>query len=149
MPTVTVHHNAIPPSSNTNTGVGGRGKPQAIGRIKGEWQGIFAVMLMEAKIPRRCTKVRVKAKLEFRTKHRRDADNFYFPVAKPLGDALTKGGWLVDDDYTRYEFERVEIEVGVTDLPPLAQGRTTLEIDYDTHVQPMKPQAAALHHYRT
>lgn len=139
MPTITVYHNEIPPSSNTNTGVGGRGKPQAIARTKGTWEGIFGFLILGAGMPKRCHRVTVKVQLEFRTNQRRDSDNFYFPIAKPLGDALTKGGWLEDDDATRYRCERPEIVLGATDLPARVKGRTTLEITYDTQPPPMVP----------
>lgn len=136
MPSVTVYVDQVPPSSNENTGVGGRGNPKGVSRTKKAWEGIFQMLLMQAKVPRRVDRIHVKPQLKFRTKHRRDADNFYFAVGKPLGDALVKGGWLVDDDYTRYEMERVEIEVGVTDLPPLAKGRTVLIVTYETQPRP-------------
>lgn len=129
--TVTVYYDDIPPSSNTNSGVGGRGDPRGIARTKRQWEGIFQALLMGAKVPRRRTKIKVVPRLQFRTKHRRDADNFYFAVSKPLGDALSKGGWLVDDDFERYECERPLIEVGVTDLPRLAKSRLVLEVTYE------------------
>jgi Holliday junction resolvase RusA-like endonuclease len=143
MPEVTTYVDQVPPSSNTNTGVGGRGHPKGISRTKKEWEGIFQVMLMQARVPRRLDRIHVKPRLQFRTKNRRDADNFYFAVGKPLGDALVKGGWLVDDDYTRYEMERVEIEVGITELPPLAKGRTTLLITYETQPRPWTPPSVS------
>lgn len=121
-----------PPSSNTNTGVGGRGKPQAIARTKKEWQGLCAVMLMAAKVPRKLSYVKVKPTLQFKRNGKApDADNFYFAISKPLGDALQLGGWLVDDDPAHYACERPEIEMGVTDLPPLVKGRLTLNIEYE------------------
>lgn len=120
-----------PPSSNTNTGVGGRGNPKGIARTKGRWEGMFAMMLLTAKLPRSLSFVRVRPKLEFRTKHRRDSDNFYFAISKPLGDALQKGGWLPDDTPEFYACERPEIETGVQGLPQLAQGRLTLTIEYE------------------
>lgn len=139
MPTIEVFHNDVPPSSNTNTGVGGRGDPHAIARTKGEWEGIFGFLLLSARMPRRCHRVTVKVRLEFRTRNRRDSDNFYFPIAKPLGDALTGAGWLEDDDFSRYRCERPEIVVGVADLPPRVRGRTTLEVTYETQPVPMVP----------
>lgn len=120
-----------PPSSNTNTGVGGRGNPKGIARTKGTWEGKFAFMLLAAKLPRGLSLVRVTPRLEFRTPNRRDADNFYFAISKPLGDALTKGGWLPDDTPDHYACERPRIETGVTTLPPLAKGRLTLDIEYE------------------
>lgn len=88
-------------------------------------------MLMAAKVPRRLESVRVIAELQFRDPGRkRDGDNFYFPISKPLGDALKKGGWLVDDDHTRYEFERVRISTEKLAHPlPTVKGRLTLTIE--------------------
>lgn len=131
MPTATCFVDETPPSSNTNTGVGGRGNPKGIARTKGKWEGMFAVMLLTAKLPRNLSRVRVRPRLEFKTPNRRDSDNFYFAISKPLGDALTKGGWLPDDTPEFYACERPEIEVGVKTLPPMAKGRLTLDIEYE------------------
>lgn len=130
--TVTAYIDETPPSANTNTGVGGRGKPQAIARTKGEWEGKFAAALLAARVPRRLSYVRVTPELKFKRKGRApDSDNFHFPISKPLGDCLVKGGWLFDDNPDHYACERPRIEMGVTDLPPLAKGRTTLHITYE------------------
>lgn len=137
--TRTIFHNAAPPSSNTNTGVGGRGHPKAIARTKREWQQTWGALLLADGAPRGCHRVGVSPRLQFATKGRRDADNFYFPIAKPLGDALVAGGILLDDDYERFLCERVAIEVGVTDLPRGVRGRTTLEITFETQPPPMRP----------
>ena len=130
--TFVLTHNDTPPSSNKNAGVGGRGKPQAIARTKGEWQGIFAILLLQAKVPKRLVHVTATARLEFKNKGRRDSDNFIFPVSKPLGDALTKGGWLVDDDSERYHFGGVEVvKSPLVDAPPLVKGRTTVILEVE------------------
>lgn len=132
MPSTTVYVDQTPPSSNTNLGVGGRGNPKGVSRTKKTWEGIFQVMLMQARVPRRVEHIHVTPRLKFKTANRRDADNFYFAIGKPLGDALVKGGWLIDDDFTRYEIERVKIETGVIHLPPLSKGRTILEVTWRT-----------------
>lgn len=130
--TVVVRHNAVPPSANTNTGVGGRGKPQAIGKTKGEWEGLFAKMLMEAKVPRHLSLVKVRAELQFRDKRRRDLDNFHFPISKPLGDALVKGGWLKDDTPDHFVFEGVTMSKERLEHPlPTVKGKLTLTITYE------------------
>jgi hypothetical protein len=126
-----VYVDETPPSSNTNTGVGGRGNPKAIARTKGEWEGKFAALLMAARIPRNLEYVKVTPYLEFKRKGKApDADNFYFAISKPLGDALQKGGWLPDDDPDHYICERPRIEMGAEGLPQLAKGRLVLEIEY-------------------
>jgi hypothetical protein len=76
-------YDETPPSSNTNKGVGGRGHPKSVARTKGRWEGIFQMMLMERRVPRRLAKVNVTAELQFVHARRRDADNFYFAIAKP------------------------------------------------------------------
>lgn len=128
--TTTIVHDVVPPSSNTNTGVGGRGHPAAIGRTKSEWEGTFAFLLIAARIPRNLASVKVTPRLRFRTANKRDGDNFYFPISKPLGDALTKGGWLPDDTPDHYHMERVVIEVGCKDLKPHVKGEMILEVEY-------------------
>lgn len=130
MPTVTMTYDQTPPSSNTNAGVGGRGNPHTVAKTKRTWEGIYGLMLMQAGVPRRLTMVKVRPKLEFRTKGRRDGDNFYMPISKPLGDVLVKGGWLEDDTPDHYQMERVKIETGV-DLGRF-DGRLTLEVEYST-----------------
>lgn len=131
VPSVTVYVDETPPSANAKSSVGGRSNHNAQARVKGEWQGRFAVLLIAAKLPKHLSKVTVRPYLEFKRKGKApDADNFYFPISKPLGDALQKGGWLTDDDPEHYACERPRIEMGVDGLPPLAKGRTILEIDY-------------------
>lgn len=131
MKQVELTHTQAPPSSNTNTGVGGRGDPRAIARRKGEWEGTFAMLLMVAKVPRNLTRVRAFPRLKFRTKTVRDADNFYFPISKPLGDALKKGGWLPDDGPEFFQCERVEIVVGATDLPKHMKSSMSIRLEYE------------------
>jgi Holliday junction resolvase RusA-like endonuclease len=109
VPTVVLTYPETPASSNTNAGVGGRGHPKAVARTKGRWEGLFAMMLLAEGVPRNLPRVSVTAELKFRDRRRRDADNFFFPISKPLGDALVKGGWLADDTPDYYEFERVRI----------------------------------------
>lgn len=124
-------YDEIPPSSNQNNGVGGRGDWRGIARTKGKWEGIFAMLLLSGRVPRGLEFVSVVPELQFKTKHRRDADNWYFAVSKPLGDAMVRGGWLSDDTPDRYQMERVRIFTGVEGLPPLVKkGRMILRLDY-------------------
>lgn len=114
--TTRVGHAQVPPSANRNTGVGGRGSPHAIARTKKAWGDVFGAMMMEAHIPRGLTRVRVTPWLTFRGPQRRDGDNFYFPIAKPLGDVLKAGGWIPDDTPDHFQVERVRITTGVRGL---------------------------------
>lgn len=128
---VELYHTQAPPSSNNNTGVGGRGDPHAIARTKGEWEGVFAMLLLIANVPRGLTRVRAYPRLKFRTKTRRDADNFYFAISKPLGDALVKGGWIPDDTPEHYSCERVELVIGATDLPTYMKSQMIVRLEYE------------------
>jgi hypothetical protein len=128
VPTAILTYDDAPPSSNVNTGVGGRGNPHGIARTKGKWEGIYGMLLLAAKVPRGLSVVRVNPQLQFRSKNRRDGDNFYFPISKPLGDCLVRGGWLEDDTPDHYQCERVRIEVGA-DIR--LKARMTLEIEYE------------------
>lgn len=134
MTVVTLTWDETPPSANENKGVGGRGNPATVSRTKKQWEGIFGFLLMQAGVPRNLTSVEVKCKLQFRTKVRRDGDNFMMPVSKPLGDVLVSGGWLPDDTPEHYNMERIRIETGA-DLPARIKGRTVLEVDYSTEVR--------------
>lgn len=49
-------------------------------------------------------KVLVEGEMCFPDRGRRDQGNYRFIIEKALGDALTLGGWLEDDDWSRYEF---------------------------------------------
>lgn len=130
MNTWTMFYDEVPPSSNTNSGVGGRGHWQGVAKTKLKWEGIFQYMLMAAKVPRPLPSVTVFAELQFRDKRRRDSDNYYFAISKPLGDALVKGGWLVDDNPDYYAFNRVKIsETRLVSPNPLVKGRLTLRLE--------------------
>lgn len=118
-----------PPSANTNTGVGGRGNPKGIARTKKQWEQIFGGLLMEAKVPRNLHFLRVTPFLMFRTPNRRDVDNFFFPISKPLGDVLVSGGWIPDDTPEHFECKRPTIIAGVKDLG--AKSRLTLEFEWE------------------
>lgn len=132
MTVVVLTYDEIPPSSNDNHGVGGRGHPKAIGKTKRKWGEIFDGLLIASKLPRDLHRVRVTCELKFTDKRRRDADNFYFPIAKPLGDSLTKGLYIPDDTWAHYEFERVRISPDrLEGAGPLVKGNVTLTIEYE------------------
>jgi hypothetical protein len=128
-------YDGIPPSSNTNKGVGGRGSPYAVARTKKEWEGIFAVLLLQLKVPRGLTWIEVTPTLRFRTKARRDSDNFYFAISKPFGDVCVKMGVIPDDTPEHYGMQRVVIETGCTDLRPGIKGQTILDLAFDHPAQ--------------
>jgi hypothetical protein len=106
MTLVTIEHGQIPKSANASIY---RTHHQQSQRTKKEWQGTFGYLLMAAKLPRGLEKVTATVELKFRVRRTRDADNFYLPISKPLGDALTAGGWIPDDSPDHYAMERVRI----------------------------------------
>lgn len=131
--TTVLTYDEVPPSSNRNSGVGGRGHPQSIAQTKRRWQEIFGWLLLQARVPKNLKRVEVDAELQFKDKRRRDSDNFYFAIAKPLGDALVKGGWLSDDTSDLYAFNRVRIcNEPLVDRNTLVKGRLTLVLRYET-----------------
>lgn len=124
-------YDEVPPSSNTNSGVGGRGHHHGIARTKLKWEGILQYMLMAAKVPRPLPFVEVSAELQFKDAgRRRDADNWHFAISKPLGDALVKGGWISDDTPDFYTFGKVEIsKVKLATPNPMVKGRLILRLE--------------------
>jgi hypothetical protein len=98
-----IEHPAIPPSLN-RLGSGNRFK---FWRVKKEWGLIFQTALTEQNVPRGLGRVVAEAELIVPTRHRRDEGNFRFFLEKALGDALVVGGWLEDDDSTRFSFGAV------------------------------------------
>lgn len=125
----------VPPNSNSKTGLGStRAHWRTTTKTKKEWTRIFGEVLQASGLPRGLTHVRVQATLYFTTPNtRRDGDNFYFPISKPLGDALAGPGlWLPDDTPEFYAFERVVISREKLDHPnPLVKGRMVLLVSYE------------------
>lgn len=93
-------HQGAPPSMN----VLGSGNQFAYQALKSAWQEILIAKLEEADFPRPCGRVVVEGEVTFPDRRKRDQGNHRFFLEKALGDALTAGGWLVDDDWGRYEF---------------------------------------------
>ena len=126
----TLTYHDTPPSANRNNGVGGRGDPRTIARTKSKWQNIFIALLHDAGVPKNLRHVTARPRLEFKTRHRRDADNYYQPISKPLGDAFVRGGWLPDDTPLYYKCERVEIIAGVAHHLPLVTSSLIIELEF-------------------
>jgi hypothetical protein len=68
----------------------------------------LALMLPGAGLARPVPGVVVNAVLRFPVARRRDEGNFRTPLEKALGDALVKGGYLLDDTPDQFRVERVE-----------------------------------------
>jgi hypothetical protein len=69
-----------------------------------DWKAVFNFLFEEAGLPRGMERCLVEGMLVFPTRGRRDQGNFRTGLEKYLGDALKDGGWLKDDDWSRYEF---------------------------------------------
>lgn len=72
--------------------------------MKHAWQERLTRLLDGSGLPAPIPRVVVEGECCFPDRRRRDQGNHRFIVEKALGDALTAGGWLEDDDWTRYEF---------------------------------------------
>jgi hypothetical protein len=93
-------HRGVPPSLNAL----GSGNRFQFLNLKQTWALVFAPLLEDTDLARPCGRVVVEGAMCFPTRVRRDQGNYRFLVEKVIGDVLTDGGWLTDDDWTRYEF---------------------------------------------
>lgn len=93
-------HLGAPPSLN----VLGSGSQWAYIAMKKAWEELLGSQLEMAGLPKGLSHVLVEGQCTFPDRHRRDQGNHRFMIEKALGDALVAGGWLIDDDWTRYEF---------------------------------------------
>lgn len=106
---IEVHYDDVPPSMNSVSS-GYRGNPYVAARLKRQWEGIFAVLFMAARLPRGLTMVEASASLRFPVKRPRDEGNFRMVLEKVLGDALVKGGFISDDTPDFYRFSQLQFE---------------------------------------
>lgn len=95
----------IPKSLNA---VGSRGSHFAWQNEKKKWEGMMFIALRQAKVPEGLVYVEATAILHPKTNHKRDEGNFRAILEKALGDILQAGGWLDDDDDTKFRFGRLE-----------------------------------------
>lgn len=102
---LTLVYDDTPPSLNV---VGARQGGVAFARQKKRWQDIFEGLLMQTGFPRDWDEIVCSAELTFPDKRTRDEGNFRVMIEKAMGDALVNGGWIEDDDYEHYRFERVK-----------------------------------------
>lgn len=101
-------HYGAPPSLN----VLGSGDPFTFQRIKEEWSALLAGALEASGLPRDLGRVLAEGEATFPDRQRRDQGNYRVLIEKALGDVLVNGsekagiagGWLPDDDWSRYEF---------------------------------------------
>jgi len=71
--------------------------------MKRGWEDRLIELLAAAGMPR-CERVVVEGLMTFPDRRKRDQGNYRYMIEKALGDALVRGGWLLDDDWDRYEF---------------------------------------------
>lgn len=95
-----VEHYGYPPSLNAL----GDGNRFAYRAMKEAWQRRIVELLEQTDLPRPLDHVLAEGVLVVPDRARRDQGNHRFLLEKALGDALTAGGWLEDDDWARYEF---------------------------------------------
>lgn len=82
----------------------GSGNQFAYQNLKKAWQEALTLALQASGLPKGLGRVYVEGEMCFPDQIKRDQGNHRFIVEKALGDALVAGGWLPDDDWTRYEF---------------------------------------------
>lgn len=95
-----LHYGAVP-SLNTSGSGANRFAYQS---AKKALQERFIELLEESELPKGLSRVLVEGEMCFPDRGRRDQGNFRYFCEKVLGDALVEGGWLEDDDWSRYEF---------------------------------------------
>lgn len=118
------------PKSLNDGGTGSRRHWTVGAREKKRWEGIYAVLLMAAKVPRGMTSVRVSALLEFKAPARRDSENFRSGLSKPFADALVNGGWLADDHEDVFELTKVVCSrEWLKGTPPLVKSRMSIVLE--------------------
>jgi len=88
-----------------NNFVVGPGQAMAMTGEKQTWESIFVSLLAATRLPRGLGGVYAEGEITFPDERTdRDQGNFRVVIEKALGDALQRGGWLENDDWTRYEF---------------------------------------------
>lgn len=71
---------------------------------KKQWEDVIKIKLEAEGLPKGLGRIVAEAVMCFPDRAERDQGNFRFIIEKALGDALVDGGWLWDDDWSRYEF---------------------------------------------
>lgn len=95
-----IEHAGAAPSMN----VLGSGNQFVYQNHKKAWQEALTEQLEAAELPRGLARVVCEGEVTFPDRRKRDQGNHRFFLEKALGDALTTGGWLADDDWESFEF---------------------------------------------
>jgi hypothetical protein len=85
-------------------------------KINSLWQDMLLGLLATTGLPRPCAFIEVMGQICFPDRKARDEDNHRYPYSKFLGDALQRGGYLINDDWGSFRFrdlDRVPSEPGV------------------------------------
>lgn len=93
-------HLGAPPSFNV---VAGR-DPNVYRSIIDSWTEALEPLLATSGLPTGLGRVTVEGEVSFGDGRRRDQGNSRMLIEKALGDALVHGGFIPDDDWSRYEF---------------------------------------------
>lgn len=110
---------------SVNAGGGGARQHWSKGhQEKQSWEGVFTVLALKAKLPKRLDQIAVDVELQFSNPGaRRDTENFRHPVVKPLADALVKAGFIPDDNPDHFRVGRFEINEDVKLEPKRRPGQ--------------------------
>lgn len=128
---IIVHYDDTP--KTVNKGGGGARKHWGPGsKEKAMWEGIYMMLFLQGKLPKKLDWVGVGVVLEYTTPNtKRDPENFRHPVVKPLADALVKAGYIPDDNPDHFEVRDFAISKSkLVGVGPLVKSRINLAIDY-------------------
>lgn len=99
---------STPPSLNK---VGARADWRTFRRHKKSWErDVWLLLRAERGLVPMTPPVFVRGTLRFPTKRRRDEGNYRALLEKAVGDALTLGGYIPDDDSGNYRFIALDFE---------------------------------------
>jgi hypothetical protein len=104
-------HFGAPSSFNVWSGQGDNGAMAYKGE-KDKWQSILLNLLRASDLPTGLGGVYVEGEITFpEFREDRDQGNFRVMVEKALGDALQDGGYITNDNWTRYEFGQLSMRI--------------------------------------
>ena len=109
-------HYGAPESFNVLASGKGSGNAMVYASLKERWQGFLLDLLADSGLQPQ-ERIYVEGEITFPdNRDDRDQGNFRVVIEKALGDALQEGGYLVRDDWSRYEFGglTMKVEPGVS-----------------------------------
>lgn len=94
-------------------------------KVKKSWGDAWLLRLGDTALPRPCRRIEAMGRISFPSDppagRSRDEENYRYPLSKFLADSLTAGGYLKDDDWSRFRFRELE-------LGPLTPGQQVIQI---------------------